>query len=83
MPTPISATCSKAGPPEGFTLLEVLISLLILAVLSAGLARILQSSLLTNQQIKLQLQSTPEQQHQLHLQLAGEREEALVELIPQ
>lgn len=80
MPTPTSPTLNN--PRSGFTLLEVLMSLLIIAILSAFLSRILQSSLLNHQQIKASFATAPENEQQLHLQLSGELEEPVAELIP-
>jgi prepilin-type N-terminal cleavage/methylation domain-containing protein len=76
---PTSATCSNK---IGFTLIEVLMALLIIAVLAALISRILQSSLLTHQLIEEDLKNFPIQQKQINLQLAGEREEPVLLLIP-
>jgi len=76
---PTSATCNSK---QGFTLIEVLMALLIIAVLAALISRILQSSLLTHQLIEEDLKNLPLQQQQINLQLAGEREEPVLLLIP-
>ena len=78
---PTSATSGNTFR-TGFTLLEVLMALLIIAVLAAFLSRILQSSLRSHQQIKQELIDAPERQKQFHLQLSGELEEPVIELIP-
>jgi len=57
-------------------------ALLIIAVLAALISRILQSSLLTHQLIEEDLKNLPLQQQQINLQLAGEREEPVLLLIP-
>lgn len=75
---PTSAVYSK----QGFTLIEVLMGLLIIAVLATLLSRILQSSLLTNQIMKEEMQNADLRQDQFHLQLAGELEEPVLELTP-
>jgi len=75
---PTSAAYNK----QGFTLIEVLMGLLIIAILATLLSRILQSSLLTNQIMKEEKQNATLQQDQFYLQLAGEREEPILELTP-
>ncbi|MDF3130841.1 type II secretion system protein [Kiritimatiellaeota bacterium B1221] len=81
MSTLTSATWSKPAT-TGFTLLEVLVSLLIIAVLAAFLSQILQSSLLSHQIMKVDINQAPMAQQAFHLQLAGESEEPVIELIP-
>ncbi len=78
---PTSATWNKPAT-QGFSLLEVLVSLLIIAVLAAFLSQILQSSLLSHQAIEEDLNQAPVAQQEFHLQLVGEREEPVIELIP-
>lgn len=57
-------------------------ALLIIAVLAAFLSRILQGSLLNNQKIKQDLAETPALQEKFYLQLSGELDEPVIELIP-
>ncbi|WFB36621.1 type II secretion system protein [Kiritimatiellota bacterium B12222] len=75
-----SVTCTK----QGFTLLEVLMALVVIAVLAAFLSRILQSALLHHKLIEDDLLSAPARQEQVNFQLSGQETEAgpLIELIP-
>jgi len=57
-------------------------ALVIIAILAAFLGRILQGSLVRHQQIKQEIHDAPQRQHQFHLQLSGELEEPILELIP-
>lgn len=66
----------------GFTLMEVLVALVILAVISTMLARILQGSLRAQQLQHDQAESLTEHSHTLSLQFSGELEEPIVTLEP-
>ncbi len=66
---------SAARTKKGFTLVEVLIALLIIAILAALMGRILQGSLLSHQTQKRAQTTYGENRNELNLQFAGEREE--------
>lgn len=82
MPTRTSALSSTKSSRAGFSLLEVLMALFIIAVLAAVLSRILQSSLLSHQQIQQEIANAPRLQAKIDRQFAGELEEPVLELNP-
>lgn len=69
-------------PSSAFTLVEVLVALVMLAVISTLMARILQGSLNVRQIQQDQVQTLNTRSEQLALQFAGELEEPVVTLEP-
>jgi len=67
---------------SAFTLVEVLVALVILAVISTILARILQGGLRTRQLQQEQVQALNSRADAVSLQFAGESDEPVVTLEP-
>jgi prepilin-type N-terminal cleavage/methylation domain-containing protein len=82
VPTATSALCSNKASRGGFSLLEVLMALFIIAVLAAVLSRILQSSLLSHRQIQQEITDAPRIQAEIDRQFAGELDEPVLSLTP-
>jgi prepilin-type N-terminal cleavage/methylation domain-containing protein len=84
MPISPRQTNGVLRPPQpnstGFTLVEVLVSLVMLAVISAVLARILQGSLQVKTLQRDQIQAHQARADDLALQFSGELNEPLVTL---
>lgn len=68
-------SAARTRKKQGFTLVEVLISLLIIAILAVFMGRILQGALLSHQTQKRAQTTSGENRNELNLQFAGEREE--------
>ena len=67
---------------QGFTLVEVLVGLVLLAITSAVLARILQGSIRVRQHQQEEVRFLQEQAEAQSLQFSGQREDPLVTLEP-
>lgn len=77
-PMPISPAQTKGSGQTGFTLVEVLMALVVLAIISAMLARVLQGSLNAKQIQRDEVKALNEEAETLTLQFAGELDEPLI-----
>ena len=75
---PIFPPQTKRVRRSGFTLIEVLMALVLIAIISAVLARVLQGSLKAKQLQRDEVKALNERAETLTLQFSGELEEPLV-----
>jgi len=77
---PTSPQQTKPGRQSAFTLVEVLVALVLLSIISAILARVLQGGLRAKQLQREESLTLSERSNALSLQFSGELDEPLVTL---